>query len=1229
MSAFARTPAARFACALAALALLAQGAPAAAQIAFRAASSASVAGVSNITYGGHGSFTSRGNCGSIIPSLPSGTAAGDLLIAVVASGASPTLSMPGWNLLFQQNPVSNLTSAIYWRIATGGDPSTITQSGTCNVLAARISRFTGVDTQQPFMIAPLAASNWSYQNADTVTTGTETTDYPGAMLVVTAHSTDDDTFGALAGFSQAYSSRTATGNDVAIALYYAAQAAPGTAGPYTVTKNRGVDPNHGTLFALRPAGLKLTIPVPGGTQANDVMIASIALQPCSATSGGACVTSVNPPAGWTLVRTIDQTTGTIPFSNPLVYGNRLFVYRRIASGAEPASYTWTLGGALKPTGAVGGITSFSGVDTANPIVAEAGQATFSSFFHTAPSINTGTVTNTMLVSTHAANASTLWNPPSGMTERVDIASQPPPNVTGISMEMNSEPRAAAGPTGTRTASFASLSALPVADGATHMLALRPAPALLHHYAIGALNTSVATCDYAEITITAHDAAHTPVNAPAGRILTLSTSTGTGTWQPGLVSGSGTWSPSGVNNGAATYVWPGGEASFTVRLRHATVATLSVNLADNSGVTEHAAEDPAIAFVDSAFRISNGANAPLAIGTQISGKPSNAGAGAQALYLQAIRTDTQTGACTSLFPAGSEVAIEVGAVCVNPATCTQPVTLSTSASSGNSASFVPNGGYPATINFRFTTANAEAPFSFSYFDAGEIRLQFRRALPPPPTGVYVQGMSNVFVTRPFGLAFRGASAAAPIQHGTGPASPVLAAAGDPFAMTIAAYRWAAAEDDGTGNPLPGADITDNGVTPNFAANVNVSATANLPGVSLGTIARGAGCSGAATVPASAWSGGAATLTDWCYTEAGNVFLSANVASYLAPGVQVSGNSGLDGSGSAGGYVGRFRPKHFALDTSAGNQPLLGNRAASLPCASSFSYMGEPMRLSFRLLAQNAQGGTTQNYTGAYAKLDASSTAAFAFGARSGATGLTSRLTSFYPGAAPVWTNGVLHVSILNPVHIAVARATPDNPDGPYSALQLGIAPVDSDGVAMNTLDLDADVNGSNERKSLGVSTEVRFGRLRIANAHGSELVPLALRLETEYWNGTAFVTNTADGCTALLPTHFEMSAFSQNLAACETAISSVGAFSSGRSTLVLAAPGSGNNGGVTLTARLGPAGSGTTCTSVGGAPVPVSGANMLYLRGNWSGAGFGTDPSGRATFGLYRGPEEVIFIQEKF
>jgi hypothetical protein len=1183
-----------------------------AAIAFRAASSASVAEASTVTYGGHGSFASRGNCGSISPSLPSGTAAGNLLIAVVVSGASPTLSMPGWTLLFQNNPVSNLTSAIYWRIATGGDPNTITQSGTCNVLAARISRFTGVDTMQPFMTAPLAASNWSYQNADTVTTGTETTDYPGAMLVVTAHTTDDSDFGPLLGFAQAYSSRTGTGNDAAIALYYAAQAAPGTAGPYTVTKTRGADPNHGTVFALRPMGLKLTIPVPAGTQANDVMIASIALQPCSATIGGACVTSVNPPAGWTLVRTIDQTTGTIPFSNPLVYGNRLFVYRRIASGAEPASYTWTLGGALKPTGAVGGITSFSGVDTTNPIVAEAGQATPSSTSHTAPSIDTGTVTDTMLVSTHAANASTLWNPPLGMTERVDGASQPPPNVTGISMEMNTEPRAAAGPTGPRTASFASL--LPAASGATHMLALRPAIAL-HHYAVSALNTSVATCDYAEVTIRGHDAAHAPVSPPAGRVLALSTSTGTGVWQPTLVSGSGTWSPSGVNNGAATYVWPGGEASFTVRLRHATVATLSVNLLDNAGVTESGTEDPAIAFVESAFRISNGANAPLAIGTQIAGKPSNVGVGAQALYLQAIRTDTETGACVSLFPSGSEVAVEVGAVCVNPATCTQPVTLSTAASTGNSASFVPNGGYPATINFRFTTANAEAPFSFSYADAGQIRLQFRRALPPPPSGVYIQGTSNAFVTRPFGLAFRGANAATSIQHGTSPASPVLAAAGDPFVMTVAAYRWAAAEDDGTGRPLPGADITDNGLTPNFAADVVVSVSANLPGMALGAVARGAGCSATATAPAAAWSGGAATLSDWCYTEVGNPFFAATVSDYLVAGLQVTGNSGLDGSGPTGGYVGRFRPKYFTVT----NASLTNRIAAGCSVASNFTYMNEAMETGLKLSAKNAAGAVTQNYATAsgYAKLDpVGSPASLGFGARDGAVNLTPRLDlgsvsgSFVAGEATV------------AARVALRRANPDNPDGPFEAFELGIAPQDADGVALRPADLNLDVDGvgGNDHAKLG-ETRIRFGRLRLANAYGSELLDLPVPIRVEHWNGVGFVTNGDDGCTRLAATHVLLSGYQGNLNAGETSVAPAPtiSFSAGVGNLKLIKPGAGNAGSVLLR-------------------VDLNAEGKTYLRGRWddganpdanAGTAYDDDPAARGSFGQYKAGARLIDLRESY
>lgn len=1179
-----------------------------AQIAFRAASSASLAGVSSIAYGGHGPFVSRGGCGSISPGLPPGTTAGDLLIAVIASGASPTLSMPGWTPLFQHNPVNNLTSAIYWRVATGGDPTTLTQSGSCNVLAARISRFTGVDTNQPFMTAPLAATNWSYQNANWVTTGTETTNYPGAMLVITAHTSDDSNFGLLVGFTQAYSSATTTGNDAAIGLYYAAQAAPGTSGPYTMTKTRGVDPNHGTLFALRPAGLGLAIPVPAGTQSGDVMVASISVRPCGSLIIGGCTVTVASPTGWTLVRTVDQASG----GGTGGFGNRLYVYYRVAGSSEPGSYTWTIGGAPVHAGAVGGILSFSGVDPLAPLVAEAGQATGFSSSHAAPSIDTGAITETMLVSSHTANSSGTWTPPTSMTETVDIASLPVPDDLGLSLEMNYEPRSAAGATGARTATLANP---PAPDtGATHMLALRPAVAL-HHYAVSVLNTSVATCDYAEITIRAHDAAHGLVNPPAGRVLALTTSTGTGVWQPGLVSGSGAWSPSGANNGVATYVWPGNESSFTVRLRQSAVATLSVNLLDNAGVTEDGTEDPVIAFVESAFRVSNGANAPLTVGSQIAGKPSNVGAGAQALYLQAIRTDTETGACVSLFPSGSEVAVEVGAVCLNPATCTQPVTLVTAASSANSASFVPNGGYPVSVNFRFTTPNAEAPFSFSYADAGEIRLQFRRALPPPPTGAYVQGASSAFITRPFGLAFRGASVAAPIQHGTSPTSPVLAAAGDPFVMTIAAYRWAAAEDDGTGRPLPGADITDNGLTPNFAADVAVSVSAQLPGIAVGAVARGAGCSGAATAPASAWSGGAATLSDWCYTEAGNPFFAASVSNYLAAGLQVTGNSGLDGSGPLGGYVGRFRPKYFTV----ANASLINRVAAACAPASPFTYMDEAMEAGFKLSAKNAVGAVTQNYTTAsgYAKLDpAGSPASLNFGARDGAVNLTSRLAlgsvsgSFVAGEATV------------AARVALRRASPDNPDGPFEALALGIAPQDSDGTAVRPADLDLDVDGAggNDHVKLG-ETRVRFGRLRLANAYGSELLDLPIPIRVEYWNGVGFTTHTDDDCTRLAAAHVLLSGYQGNLNAGETSVAPTPTvvFSGGVGNLKLTKPGAGNGGSVQLRVDLGAEG-------------------KAYLRGRWDdganpdgdpNTAYDDDPAARASFGQYKAGARLIDLRERY
>ncbi|MGH9372055.1 MAG: hypothetical protein ACRD15_11045, partial [Vicinamibacterales bacterium] len=180
-----------------------------------------------------------------------------------------------------------------------------------------------------------------------------------------------------------------------------------------------------------PSGvLALTLPVPAGTLPNDVMIASIGFRP----SG----TTITPPAGWLLVRLINNPAGS---------ANGLAVYGRAADYGEPVDYTWTFSSS---TGVAGGIMSFSGVDITNPVNGENGQTTGNALTHTAPGVTT-TVPNTMVVTTHAFSSSATWTPPSGMTEAFDVSSTAVPDCCGMSVEGNYVLQAGAGPTGNKTA----------------------------------------------------------------------------------------------------------------------------------------------------------------------------------------------------------------------------------------------------------------------------------------------------------------------------------------------------------------------------------------------------------------------------------------------------------------------------------------------------------------------------------------------------------------------------------------------------------------------------------------------------------------------------------------------------------------------------------------------------------------------------------------------------------
>ena len=102
------------------------------------------------------------------------------------------------------------------------------------------------------------------------------------------------------------------------------------------------------------------------------------------------------------------------------------------------------------------------------------------------------------------------------------------------------------------------------------------------------------------------------------------------------------------------------------------------------------------------------------------------------------------------------------------------------------------------------------------------------------------------------------------------------------------------------------------------------------------------------------------------------------------------------------------------------------------------------------------------------------------------------------------------------------------------------------------------------------------------------------------------------------------------AKCTTAINGGGALNAGRRTLLLAAPGSGISGSVTLSVNLGATASDKTCQIVGSNNnTNATTANRPYLQGKWSGAAYDQNPAARATFGVYRGSEEVIHTREMY
>lgn len=904
----------------------------------------------------------------------------------------------------------------------------------------------------------------------------------------------------------------------------------------------------------------VSITPPAGVLLNDVMLVRIGIR------ANSCAAINSVPAGWSSVQC--QSSGTLTQA----------VYYKLAGASETSPYTWGFNSNYR---AGASLSVFRGTDTTAPIMTSA-SAGGSGTSVDAPTVNV-TAADAMLVGFFASGHSggSPFTQPAGMTEVVDVGDGAGPNGVGFSADY--EPIPGTGNTGPRTA-IASMNASWV--GISVVLRM---PVILDHIRLEHTGSGV-TCTSSAVTVKAcADAACTTLYSGGTTTVTLSPATGWAS-NPIAFTGSTTTSlsvttPSTVTLGtSAASPTPSGTSP---QCYVGATATCSHTFADTGFIFSSAA---------------NGAEATIPAQT--------AGVSSGTYYLRAVRTGTSTQACEAALAGANTV--EFAHECNNPTTCSGSNLMSVNGGTATTIARNNNGSVtsytPVSMTF---DANGNAPFTFNYSDVGQVKLHARKTA----SGTLLKtltGSSNAFVVKPFGFTVSNiqrtsdsfANPAAANATGT-----AFIKAGSSFTATVTAIA-----NGGTATPNYGREIVPEGVllTPALVAGLGLT---NNPALTNGTIAGAEfGSGGAVNTDAN----GVATVTNLAWNEVGIITLTPSVgdADYLGAG---------NVTGTTTGNVGRFYPDHFAL--SAGS---IANRTDISPAcspASSFTYMGEPFQASFTLTAQGPAPGnaTLLNYVTSgvaannFAKLATGTPIPAGFGLAylDGTTNLTARVDSSL-GITGSWAAGVLNATAT----LGFTRDTA--PDGPYNAMKVGIAPVDSDGAALNTFNMDVTAPAGNDHAEVG-QTQIRFGRLRLSNAHGSELLALPIPISVQYWNGTLFTTHTADSCTSLSSSNIGLGNYKNNLASGETSVNPATiSFVSGVGTMRLTAPGAGNSGSVDLCVDLGsdPVG-GVTCSA-------AASAGKSYLQGKWApGTAWDNDPKVRATFGVYKNANEFIYLREMY
>lgn len=689
------------------------------------------------------------------------------------------------------------------------------------------------------------------------------------------------------------------------------------------------------------------------------------------------------------------------------------------------------------------------------------------------------------------------------------------------------------------------------------------------------------CVAEEVTITARNSDDTVADDYTGTI-SLLTSTNHGTWT--LKIGNGSFSDATVDDGEASYTFSVADDGVVV-LELLDSYDESVNIAVSDGSIADDDSDGPLNFNPIGFVMS-----PNPLGTQVGCKPFP-------FTLTAVGQTVDHPECGVIEEYTGNKSLKFWFDYSAPTTGTETPVVG-----GTSITESVSGAASQTVAF----INGVATVAAQYNDAGKIQIFARDDAgigePVAGTSSEIVGGLAPFVVRPFAIDLQ--VVGNPVAQATN--GSIFTTSGTSFTLNLRAVCWQS-DDDGNSDgvadghndndPTNNANLTDNTLTLNAAGRVAIAHKLWKPaGGVAGTLAG---------TTSATLTNGVGSLDDLTYSEVGIIELAVTLDDYLNGGEDVVGKSGA---------VGRFYPHHFALEGGT-----LSTRS-DLTCTSAptFTYLDENLTFAYKLTAQNETGSTTANYgdgTDGFAKfagtgaVNYGSAGTYTIGAVDDPDGtpttLSERVEIVSSSKVSGWTAGAATFNVeLNVDRLAA-------PDGPFSDTRFGVAVQDSDGVEITSPDLDVDADTTKDHTQATAAAKLRYGRLRLDNAHGSEMLLLPMLMRAEFWSGAAFSWNAIDSCTPFTAAELTLTSdvetgvnpIKVKDALTTTATINNNPLTSGDGDLDFSAPGVGGDGWVDV-----------------GLDVPN------YLQFNWHGSG-DENPTARATFGIYQGNQRIIYIRE--